>query len=100
MQRWMWAFLLGPLVGLLAVGCATPQSGQRSSGDSGPRRGGVMNLRYETDPSDFDLSFGGKAAGSGVVLRNATESLLTFEVGPDVGYMDDRMRPSLAESWE
>ncbi len=96
MKHVSWLFLIA--FGFAA--CAAPQAADRTTGDGQPKYGGVINMRYESDPYDFDLSYAGKAAGTGDLMRTVTESLMGFKAGGDVAYMDKVFRPELAERWE
>ncbi len=95
-KRMSWAIILS----LSLAACAAPQAADRTTGDSQPKKGGVLNLRVQNDPYDFDLSYAGKAAGTTDLGRTVTESLMGYRAGGDVGYMDKVFRPELAERWE
>src|SRR5437867_3727658 len=93
-------FALASLLTLVLTACGAPQAANRTANDGQPKRGGVITMRVENDPYDFDLSYAGKAAGSTDMFRAVTESLLGYKVGPDVGYSEKIFQPELAERWE
>lgn len=88
------------LMAFSVTACAAPQAADRTAADGQPKHGGVISMRLEGDPYDFDLTYAGKAAGTTNLLRTVTESLMGYKAGGDVAYMDKVFRPELAERWE
>ncbi len=96
-----WHMLLVLAGGLTLAACSAPVAPrEQPAPDQGPRRGGQMNVRVATDPFDWDSSYAGKSVPNDQGVAYATNSLLGFKSGPDVGYSQMILRPELAEKWE
>jgi len=92
-----------PFVALLALSlaCAAPQAAPSpSTQDAAPKYGGTLTITSDTDPFDFDMSYGGKTTTNSESIALAYESLLAFKGGPDVGHTESIFVPELAERWE
>lgn len=64
----------------------------------GPRHGGVLNVRVDGDPADWDITYGGQT--NAPAIRLVYDSVLGYKTPPDVAYNDWVLRPRLAERWE
>ena len=79
----------------------TGSSSARSAPAKGqPKPGGQLNERIPGDPSDWDLSYLGKAEPNGKAMILAYNSLLGYKNAPGIGYTDLTLQPELAASWE
>jgi len=93
-------FILASLIVSIVVtlGCAAPQAavspGAGSTGDGGPKSGGVLTHPITADPYDFDLSYDGKTTANGHSQAKAYNSLLGAKVGPDVRYDEQILQGS------
>ena len=100
--------MLGKEIGLLLAGlgltlalaCAPAERAAPAPGEGKPKHGGVLNVRVNNDPFDWDLSYVGKSTPNGYGQVMGYNSLLGFEFGPDVKYEELILRPELAERWE
>lgn len=86
---------------LLTLACAAPQATPApSTQETAPKYGGTLNVTSDTDPFDFDMSYGGKTTTNSESIALAYESLLAFKSGPDIKHTDTVLGPELAERWE
>ena len=90
-----------PTALLLAIACGpssqgTPQAGPQADT---PKPGGVLTLREDTDPFNWDISRQISAPNTVQVVL-AYNTLLNFRTGPGVPYEANVIEPELAERWE
>jgi peptide/nickel transport system substrate-binding protein len=92
------------LLGLVLVACAgggQPASKQTASTAPGqPRMGGTLIVEEVNDPASFDMSISGVQRGALHATGLAYDTLLRFKHGPNVGFGELEIEPSLAERWE
>ena len=86
---------------LLATACAAPKAAAPTTGEEPKLKyGGTFSITADTDPFDFDMSYGGKTTTNSDSIALAYESLLAFKGGPDVKHTEGALVPELAERWE
>ncbi len=92
------------LVGALAlIGLACGPTSQGTPPQAGtqeiPKPGGVLTLREDTDPFNWDISRQSSAPNTVQVVL-AYNTLMNFKTGPDIPYQAGVIEPELAERWE
>ncbi len=87
---------------LMAAGCAAPQAAgpPQVAQEQQPKYGGVLSVTNESDPFDFDMSYGGKTTTNSESIALVYESLLAFKNGPEIKHTEAVLLPELAERWE
>lgn len=95
----LWAVVA--VSGLSALACVQPsQPAQPGEQIGEPKHGGVLNVTVTTDPYDWDPSYGGKSNPNGGGIDLSYNSLLSYKMGPDVGYHEAIVIPKLADRWD
>ena len=67
-----------------------------------PIPGGTLNLLYNDDPQDFDVTYNGQSGTNGDSNKIAYDSLLSYKFTPGAkaDYWHSNLGPRLAESWK
>ncbi len=88
------------VISVLALGCGSQPPGPPSGGGKSdqPRHGGALNISVPNDPFDWDMTYAGGV--SPAINHSAYESLVAFKTGPNIGYSELVLEPSMAERWE
>ncbi len=92
-------FWIAPLLLLLSgIACSSAGPVAPSNNEGRPVSGGTFKVAA-SQPFDFDLSYTGSNSGA-IYLKEAYSTVLRLKTGPDIGFNQVEIEPSLAERWE